>query len=45
MAAVGRFLVGSQGEGEERFSDAVKDWILGEGRDERAGEREVLSVL
>jgi hypothetical protein len=45
VAAVGRFFVGSQGEGEEKFSDCVKDWVLVEGREERAGEREVISVL
>jgi hypothetical protein len=33
VAAVGRFLVGAGGEGEERFSEAVKDWMVGEGRD------------
>lgn len=32
VASVGRFYVGSQGEGEEKFSDCVKDWVLAEGK-------------
>jgi hypothetical protein len=29
---IGKYYVGIQGETEEKFSDAVKDWFVAEGR-------------
>lgn len=45
MGFIGRYFVGYQGEGEEKFSDNVKDWMIAESRAQQNGEKYALTVL
>lgn len=44
-SAMGRYIIGGKDEWEEKFSEAAKDWVVAESRNQEHKEREVLTSL
>jgi len=44
-STMGRYIIGGKDEWEEKFSEAAKDWVVAESRNQEHKEREVLTSL